>query len=248
MELLKEYIGLLLEATKTPSDAVSEGLALMVSNRPGGDITLVLYDAGLLAEVITEMIRDLESQGERADLRELHHFEWLGDVPDLIIGLLGAAANRSGQCNDAYEITTSVALRGYGPMLYDAMMSTVPGNTLTPDRHAVSDDASAVWKYYRDNRSDVETTKLDNVKDPQTLPKKDDCKLHKSYDDDHWLDQSYSSDGIDVSGLVSAHDNVLKDISDEIHTYLDLKINPKKLEHALKLFGFRLFDQKHNQG
>ena len=49
-----------------------------------------------------------------------------------------------------YIVASSMATKGYGPRLYDAVMEKVTekGGKLTSDRSSVSDDAHRVWKHY----------------------------------------------------------------------------------------------------
>ena len=74
-------------------------------------------------------------------------------------------------------ISWSAASYGYGPLLYDVAMevATMFGGGLVSDRTIVSTDAQAVWRYYLKNRSDVESSQLDNEDDSFKNGTEDDC-------------------------------------------------------------------------
>ena len=87
-----------------------------------------------------------------------------------------------GNCNGAWEVVRSAAEGGYGPTLYDLVMSISPMG-LTSDRMQVSDKAKKVWDFYAHKRPDVEKRFLDGME--LTMTTEDDCKAHapRSY----WL-------------------------------------------------------------
>ena len=63
-----------------------------------------------------------------------------------------------------YEIMSSGAAKGWGPMLYDVMMEYLTNRkkaSLTSDRGMVSTAAKNVWDFYLNNRSDVEKIRMD---------------------------------------------------------------------------------------
>ena len=80
-------------------------------------------------------------------------------------------------CEGAYMISWSAASDGYGPLLYDVAMevATLVGGGLVSDRTIVSTDAQRVWRYYLKNRSDVESSQLDNEEDYFENGIEDDC-------------------------------------------------------------------------
>ena len=80
-------------------------------------------------------------------------------------------------CEGAYMISWAVASDGYGPLLYDVAMevATLIGGGLVSDRTIVSTDAQRVWRYYLKNRSDVESSQLDNEEDYFENGPEDDC-------------------------------------------------------------------------
>ena len=80
-----------------------------------------------------------------------------------------------GECNGAWEVVRSAAEGGYGPTLYDMVMSISP-NGLTSDRSSVSGEAQNVWAFYANRRSNVEKLFLDPSE--YTYTEEDDCMAH----------------------------------------------------------------------
>jgi hypothetical protein len=69
------------------------------------------------------------------------------------------------------------ASRGLGPLLYDLAFEIAEKLGLTgigPDAREVSDEATAVWDYYLNNRPDIEAKQRDFMEDPQTPSPDDD--------------------------------------------------------------------------
>lgn len=75
---------------------------------------------------------------------------------------------------NTYEVKTSAALSGYGPLLYDMALSHIYPNYLTADRSSVSTKAQKVWEYYFYNRKDVNKVLITSIYDPDL---DDTCKL-----------------------------------------------------------------------
>ena len=73
----------------------------------------------------------------------------------------------------AYQVSYSSAVSGYGPLMYDLILSVVPGG-IYPDRRSVSKSARSVWKYYADRRTDVVKSYIDNYSNSKTEYKYDD--------------------------------------------------------------------------
>lgn len=63
-----------------------------------------------------------------------------------------------------WEVVSSGAKKGYGPLLYDIGMEYVVGRIgglgITPDRSNVSGEAQGIWDFYLNRRPDVENKPL----------------------------------------------------------------------------------------
>ena len=73
---------------------------------------------------------------------------------------------RGFDCGGAWVVHYSLAADGWGPMLYDIAIehATIVAEGLTPDRFDVSYDAKGIWRYYFENRSDVQAHQLEDKK------------------------------------------------------------------------------------
>jgi hypothetical protein len=82
-----------------------------------------------------------------------------------ISGELVAEEMSTATCVDkTYEVMSSAAAKGWGPMLYDVMMEYLTNRkkaSLTSDRGMVSTAAKNVWDFYLNNRSDVDKIRMD---------------------------------------------------------------------------------------
>jgi predicted nucleotidyltransferase len=77
-----------------------------------------------------------------------------------IFGTLHVGRGKNEPYEDVYIVTSSKAKDGFGPLLYDVALEVAGPSGLKPDVLDVSDDASALWKYYDDHRADVESRML----------------------------------------------------------------------------------------
>jgi len=80
-------------------------------------------------------------------------------------------------CGDAWMVSSARADDGWGPLLYDVAIewASWKAGGLIPDRRTVSKEARKVWKYYLNNRSDVESHQLDDLKNTLTPDDEDNC-------------------------------------------------------------------------
>lgn len=97
-------------------------------------------------------------------------------------GFLAAHKIRSQDvpCYGAYEVGESHSqFRGFGPLIYDIALETATelGGGIMSDRMAVSDSARNVWRYYQNNRSDVERQQLDSPENELTPTRFDNCNV-----------------------------------------------------------------------
>jgi len=88
-----------------------------------------------------------------------------------------------------WTVERAAARSGYGPLLYDmALLASKPHSPgLIADRDEVSDSASGIYGQWLRRGSGatgikIEARKLDNIEDPQTPPKEDDCQVHQHRD------------------------------------------------------------------
>ena len=77
-----------------------------------------------------------------------------------IYGTLRVAEGNNDPYEGVYIVTSAKAKGGFGPLLYDVALEVAGQSGLKPDTLDVSDDASAVWKYYDTQRADVDSQML----------------------------------------------------------------------------------------
>mgnify|MGYP003651825635 CR=1 FL=1 len=83
-----------------------------------------------------------------------------------VYGSIYAALGQDFPYEGHYIVTTVKAADKYGPLLYDVIMELVGKAGLKPDTESVSDDASAVWKFYDEGSRPVRSAHLGPAGDP----------------------------------------------------------------------------------
>jgi predicted nucleotidyltransferase len=80
-----------------------------------------------------------------------------------IYGVLEAHRSSGDPYKGTYKVATVKARDGFGPLLYDVALEIASDKArgLKADDNSVSDDASAIWRYYHDKRDDVEKREAD---------------------------------------------------------------------------------------
>lgn len=76
-----------------------------------------------------------------------------------------------GKCLDGWEVYSSEATRGFGPLLYEVALeyASQKGGGLMADRNSVSDYALAVWSEYEKRTPGVKNKQLDVDLDKTTM-------------------------------------------------------------------------------
>ncbi len=222
---LRKYVRSLLEAAVAGKTAASQGLALMRKQNNAG-VEYVLYEPEIFAQL---------SKGLPAD-------ELTGiDPSDVIVGYLDVRPHK-GDCWDAAEIKFSAAQKGYGPLMYELAMSDF-GKIMSDHGAGTSNAARRVWQKY-DQRPDVEKLPFDDIKNPQTVPKNDDCKLVPDVDGEiAYLNQAYAGQG-DVSGkeaLMNAHRTFMKQMEANGYKTADVEL-------AIRMMGDEYFGHRYREG
>ena len=130
----------------------------------GTELNFILYNQAGANESIRRM-------------KEVDGYDVVSAIEEYAVAAIRARVPDAGygECNQAWEIIRSAADQGYGPTLYDLVMSISPYG-LTPDRSEVSREARAVWSYYANNRSAVDKQLLDPDGN-YTYTEDDDCTM-----------------------------------------------------------------------
>lgn len=127
------------EAAAAVAQARSEQLALAIIK--GDYLVLTLYRPLKLLEIMNEFSKKNIKGGNFYDY---------GNPRDIIVGQVTLVYSK-----EISEVAKSAAEQGYGPLLYDMALSVVYPGFLISDRGSVSKSARKVWKYYFNNRTDV---------------------------------------------------------------------------------------------
>ena len=222
MQNLRNYIRKIIsEAAVNPNAAAQQGLALLVINGR----KFILYNPKIL-EAFAENLKQDEDYNKFDILNEDH--------PDLIVGYISLSAPAPGSCYNANEVLGSAAQKGYGPMMYDIAMGSL--DTVMSDRNSVTQAASGVWKYYKDNRSDVKKLPFDDIDNTKTPPEEDDCKVFQGRDE---LNYAYEKRGADSSaGLLNNHEAFIKEFSKQAD------LDEKDIVRMISIRAEQFFDEK----
>lgn len=223
MRALRSYIRLLVEAAVGGEQAAKGGLALFRGQR-SNRIIYVLYDPKALAE--------------ESKLPGFYSMRLSRPLDQVILGFIKAMPH-SGECNDAMEIKMSAASKGYGPLMYDIVMSDGDGG-LMPDRISTSDQAKKLWQFYGSKRGDVKKVPFDDADDPKTPEPDDDCPIV----DDKSDVLNYSYDG---PGQAGAKSQLMQRHEDVVAQFADAGMKRQSLEGMLMNMGDALFDSKYGK-
>lgn len=221
MKGLRSYIRFLVEAAVGGDAATKGGLALFRGQR-SGRVMYILYDPKVLADEVKRP--------------EFFSMRFSRPIDQIILGFIKAMPH-SGDCHDAMEVKMSAASKGYGPLMYDIVMSDGDGG-LMPDRVSTSGQAKKLWQFYGDKRSDVKKKPFDDERDPKTPEKDDDCALVG----DDVLDAAYDGPGQSgtKSQLMQRHEEVA-------HQFEEHGLKKQALENVLMNMGDTLFDTKYGK-
>jgi len=136
---------------------VSSDLALILIYPPkpsNEEITVLLVRPSKLIRAALNIKSVGSPKGFYEELQKSNFEDWL-------VGFIGLARVNKYSCGPVFDINGSAAQRGYGPLIYDLALSAAYYTPdilgLIPDRDSVSDDATSIWNFYYDRRSDVET-------------------------------------------------------------------------------------------
>ena len=195
MRLIKEYIrNILSEGMVTPS-SVSSKYAIWtnyekfpISESIGNQYFFIIIDHEALYIAMEEIwatwhsdtdseeeydMMDEDAQASQYDESVYDHIIAMLRVKDVV----GRSSKYSLDCNGAWEVERSAADRGFGPTLYDMVMSIAPGG-LVSDRYSVSNAALNYWEISANKRNDISKKFLDTPGNRYTIDPTDNCFLN----------------------------------------------------------------------
>jgi hypothetical protein len=167
---------LLQEAQSPTLKAANAGLAVCVVGSPENSGLLIIYDP----EIIYRLVRE----HKEADIHNILIYDSIYEEPIVKAGITWNESHDP--CNSAKIVSKAASVdgSGMGPSAYEAAIWYTDG--LASDRIDTSRRAGQVWSKYYD-RDDVKKSPFDNVDEPQTPPKEDDCE----FQDKPFLNYSY---------------------------------------------------------
>lgn len=115
-------------------------------------------------------------------------------------------------CHGAWEVTRSAG-PGHGKLVYAMGYHMSPTGKLMSDRVSVSDSAREAWtKVYKKSQG----LQLDDIKNPKTPTKSDDCQVHDQIDA---LNKAYEMGdmGYDFNLMSNNHAKVTKFVQDKFN-------------------------------
>jgi hypothetical protein len=171
--LFENWRKFLNEGMKQPAD-LPDGIQVRIEDLGGQDLVFMFVDE----ETGKDVRRDADKMRDK----------WGWFYGFVYIRPYGKDS-RGFDCMGAFEVSSTGASSGWGPMLYDLAMeyATKNGGGLVSDRQGVSEDAYAVWKKYMDHRDDVEKIQLDDLENSLTPEDADNCTQLSSIE---WAEKS----------------------------------------------------------
>ena len=193
MNLVRKYIRniILAEGMIAPA-SVDSRLAIWTDWSPDSDETrfkFVLYDPAIAMKNIEYFypgrLEAMDGMWRWVYISDLTPGRW-ENMEQAVVAVMSvwnhSAMGSSRPCHGAWEVKAAAALGGYGPTLYDLVMSISPGG-LFADRTSVSGEAAEVWDFYSNNRPEIEKKVMDGARFTP-LNFDDNCYVHN---EDHEL-------------------------------------------------------------
>jgi hypothetical protein len=185
-DLLREYVEETLnEAARDIGNLALIGIISKTST------SYILWNPTKLAKLLVPH-KSLPKEGRASVVQE----DLVAHASDFMVGRIVLQPHR-GEMWNAWEVISSAAASGYGPLMYDIAMSKL--GRIAADRDAVTSQAESVWQYYLDKRPNIKHLTFDDVEDPRTPPKLDDAPLHGGEPGSSALDYAYEGASVDTA-------------------------------------------------
>ncbi len=186
MKYLRQYVRTIIKEGMYKPSSVSGKFAIWTNwlndeNFPQDELDFVMYDWSHAQANIDEMIEHAGNTFHTFGIDGNDILEAITEINENGYSSIAAVMRVRvpdrgfGECNGAWEVVRSAAEGGYGPTLYDIIMSISP-NGLTSDRNQVSDEAKNIWDFYAHKRPEIEKRFLDPME--LTATEEDDCRTH----------------------------------------------------------------------
>lgn len=227
------YKRLFQEKAMSVSDAVKNNYSLLITKGNDDRLYFILYDSKIIKKVkFTNYEFDIYSVDK--SIIAMIKIEKKNNIPKIAYCMVESAARPN---------------TGAGVLLYDIVLSFLSksGKGLVPDRDSVSKSAQKVWKYYFDNRTDVEHIPIDDVNEdiyPITKDKSDDGVTNQNIKDYDYNKRGFLNHIYKIKKPI----NYLKLITnnDDFFIKNKKKINIKSIKQNLTDSANNLFNKLYN--
>ena len=121
----------------------------------------------LLAEAVITPEAALEKKITFKILKLTRDVEIFAKIGKRGVGYL-RVQKKSGECANAWvvkNVEREAEVKGIGPLMYDLMIDFISPDPIISDRREVSDDAQKIWRFYLNNRPDIEFVQLTDEDD-----------------------------------------------------------------------------------
>lgn len=231
--MLRTYIKLLLEDAMKPT---ASNLALCIYHKE-----YYLYDVNRMNAAINAIAERMKDK--KFDYSNRIAFQEEIEAENIMLAQITVKKNL-GLYYNAAIVKTAAAVKGYGPLLYDIVMSQEGG--LTPDRNEVSGVARVVWNYYFTKRSDVTHKLIDDVEEPETVPTLDDGDVYRNQnkiDTSNPLNYVYFlANGPDIQPLVARHSECVQ----RVLGVPNLEVSEIGFNRLIRSVAIDFFDNKYS--
>lgn len=224
----------------------------VIKSGEGLSVNYVLFDAAALKQLCALVKDENQIHGKEINISREQLI-----TKKVVVSIVKIAENTPamksnyGTCMDAAHIKLSAVNKnmtgnGYGKMLYKIVMTDHPEG-LIPDRDYVSEPALKAWKQMVPSLTaksvfDASTGKthdsLDNINNPKTPTKDDDCVLHtqEGSTDLNVLDKAYIYLSADTDSFLNKGKQALIDCEKILP-----EIDPETLSYMLEDAGLALY-------
>jgi hypothetical protein len=144
----------------------NDRVIVTLGNTSTGPVYVIAYDPG-------ELERDVDRARDGIDFG-------FTDYHGVIAGVAFKRSGEYGDCNGSWHVTSSVSQeKGWGTRVYLAALDLL--RNISSDRVSVTASAEGMWKKLA-RYGFVEREEFDNIKNPQTPPESDDCRVFPARD------------------------------------------------------------------
>lgn len=224
------YKRLFQEKAMSVSDAVKNNYSLLITKGNDDRLYFILYDSKIIK--FEDKTFNIDSVDK--SIIAMIKIQKKNDIPKIAYCMVESAARPN---------------TGAGVLLYDIVLSFLSksGKGLVPDRDSVSKSAQKVWKYYFNNRIDVEHIPIDDVNEdiyPITKDKSDDGVTNQNIKDYDYNKRGFLNHIYKIKKPI----NYLKLITnnDDFFIKNKKKINIKSIKQNLTDSANNLFNKLYN--